>query len=387
MTLTADRLLEFNLFDIKKNDILEDIQLISNVISLHSFIVEMPAFPFVKDSILRDEIIRAVGSTTAIEGNQLTEEEIKAVFEKADKKYALQKAEQEVQNSREVYNFINEHVANNKNPDISLPFLRQIHTLTTRDIRHISNKPGHLRNDQVEFGVPKLPSLFPDQASVELAVNQFIEWYNGKSEGLDNHPVIRALLSHYYLTEIHPFFDGNGRTSRAVESYCLLSNDILHQHFFYVLANFWVKDKDRYLAELRDVRRTCNVTNFIKFGLKGLVEELSAIKDRVKRKVSVLMFSDYIHYLHRENKKVPNILTKRMVHFLEILVQIGITPYRDFISSPSVRALYSNVSISTRSRDIKKLSENRLINLIEKDGIMIIEANLEILQSLVYKVK
>jgi Fic family protein len=35
---------------------------------------------------------------------------------------------------------------------------------------------------------------------------------------LDAHPVIRALLAHFFLVTVHPFGDGNGRVSRLVEA-------------------------------------------------------------------------------------------------------------------------------------------------------------------------
>ena len=382
--LTADRLLQFNLLKFDSHDCLEMFQLRNKIAGLHSLIVEMPAFPNVPDRILRNELIRAVGSTTAIEGNTLSNEEISDAFAKADKNFTLQKLEQEVQNSREVYIFI----INNRDQidKLTLPLLRQIHNITTKNLPYISNKPGQLRNDQVKFGVPELPSLFPDQASVENAVNKFIEWYNDNNNSIDDDPVIKALLSHYYLTEIHPFFDGNGRTSRAIEAFCLLNKGVLHSHFFYTLANFWVRNRDMYLAELRDVRNTCNAANFVKFGLQGLIEELTYIKEKVKRKVSILMFTDYIHYLSREKKKAPHKVSSRMVNYLEILVEKGKVPLANFESSAPIRGLYSNKSTSTKTLDLKKLQENRLVKITQKNDQLFIEANLDILQGLEYRV-
>lgn len=386
MTLTADRLLQFDLFSFKTDGLLEMFQLSNRIAALHSIITEMPAFPKVPDIILRDELMRAVGSTTAIEGNTLTEDEIRAAFAKADKKFVLQKLEQEVQNSREAYEFIKKCVFENNIAELSVPIIRQIHNITTKNLPYISNKPGQLRNDQVKFGVPILPSLFPDQLSVEKALNSFIKWYNGKSNNVDDDPVIKALLSHYYLTEIHPFFDGNGRTARAIEAFCLLSKRVLHSHIFHILANFWIRNREKYLAELRDVRTTCNTTNFVKFGLRGLIEELEYIKEKIRRKVSILMFIDYVHYLERENKEVPHKVSKRMVHFLENLVSMGKTSLKDFVSSAPITALYSQVSNSTKTRDLQKLEKNELIKITQGKDKLFIEVNLDILQGLEYKI-
>ena len=99
------------------------------------------------------------------------------------------------------------------------------------------------------------------------------------------------------------------------------------------------------------------------------------------------MFNDYVNYLFREKKKKPHKLNKRMVLLLEVLVESGKMPLTGFVSKPSIRALYSEASLSTRTRDIKKLSENGLIDINEVDSKIEIEANLKILQGLVYNIR
>jgi Fic family protein len=386
LKLTSDKLIQFDLFNPRPQDILELLNLRNTISSLHSLIVELPAFPNVPDVILRNELAKAVGSTTAIEGNTLNQEEILTAFDKADKKFTLQKLEQEVQNSREVYEFIINNVASNNIYEMSVPLLRQIHNLTTKELPYIANKPGKFRNGQVEFGYPKMPSLFPDEASVETAVSAFVSWCNKKSSQIEDDPVIKALLAHYYLTEIHPFFDGNGRTSRAIEAFWLLSKKILHPHFFYILANYWVRNKNLYLDVLREIRQSSNAFNFVKMGMQGLIEELTFIKERMKIKISKLMFIDYVHFLHREKRKAPHKLTDRMVQVLELLSDTGRISYSRFISSTQINTLYRKISKSTRSRDFQKLRENNLIKLIETEDVMYIETNLDILQGLQYKI-
>ena len=47
----------------------------------------------------------------------------------------------------------------------------------------------------------------------------FINWINTPGKGLlSSNAITRSILAHYYLTEIHPFADGNGRTARAFEA-------------------------------------------------------------------------------------------------------------------------------------------------------------------------
>ena len=60
---------------------------------------------------------------------------------------------------------------------------------------------------------------------IDQLMQRFLLWLNS-NEAMTMHPVRLAALAHYKLVYIHPFVDGNGRTSR------LLMNLILMQHGF-----------------------------------------------------------------------------------------------------------------------------------------------------------
>lgn len=49
----------------------------------------------------------------------------------------------------------------------------------------------------------------------------YLEWLNSY-EAQNMHPVRYAALAHYKLVDIHPFADGNGRTSRLIMNLILL---------------------------------------------------------------------------------------------------------------------------------------------------------------------
>ncbi len=379
MSLTPREFLRFDLYKSDTEETMELLLLSMKVSSLNSYIVEIPSYPKLPRSILKNELLRAIGSTTAIEGNTLTEEEIQEAFEKADANTKLVRLEQEVQNSREAYLFIRDLVAQGEHVPMSVELIRQVHKITTKGIDHIANVPGKLRTGQVEFGHPPQPSLFPTEADVMEALQRFVSWCDTSDADL-----FTAIFSHYYLAEIHPFFDGNGRTVRAIEAFGFLSSGVLDPHLFFVLPNYCYRNRNEYLNSLRQVRMTGNLNGFLRFCLRGLVEELEGIKSRIKSKVTEVMFKDYVHYLFREKKKTPHNLTKRMVNLLELLVELRGLSLQDFFRSPLVRALYSSVSESTRSRDLKKLRENRLIVEETRGRETIIRPNLELMSSREY---
>lgn len=52
-------------------------------------------------------------------------------------------------------------------------------------------------------------------------MESYVEWLNSE-EAQSMHPVRYAALAHYKLVDIHPFVDGNGRTSRLIMNLILL---------------------------------------------------------------------------------------------------------------------------------------------------------------------
>lgn len=70
---------------------------------------------------------------------------------------------------------------------------------------------GMFRKEKVYVGshVP------PPHDDVPALMELFVHWLNSE-EALSMHPVQYAALAHYKLVDIHPFTDGNGRTSRLL---------------------------------------------------------------------------------------------------------------------------------------------------------------------------
>ncbi|MBU2019227.1 MAG: Fic family protein [Bacteroidetes bacterium] len=107
--------------------------------------------------------------------------------------------------------------------------LSKEHQLTERDVLQVhhlilksidSEMAGRYRNVQVMIKgsahTPPQPYLVPKQ------MEDYFIWYNQNKNRL--HPVLLAAEMHERLVTIHPFIDGNGRTSRLVMNFILLQN-------------------------------------------------------------------------------------------------------------------------------------------------------------------
>jgi Fic family protein len=393
MALTCEKLMEFNLVeDVEKSFntdlVIKFISTLNDIETIDKFIKDSPAFPGSTDKIMRNELVSIVGATLSIEGTVLDKDEIEESFKKAKGGEHLRRKEQEAENSRKVYIFIKDFVKRHKDGfAYSESLIKQIHSCFTCNMNYLSNVPGQYRSNFIAtFGYPRKESLCRTGTEIEEAMGKFVNWLNKKEDGLLSRNIfVKAIMAHYYLSEIHPFGDGNGRTARALEALILYAHGV-NEYCFWSLANFWSAHKDQYLSNLHDIRVTLNPTDFIIWGLDGYKDELTIIKGKVLKKVKQLMLSDYVHYLFRNKKHEKVKINHRIVDIVQLLISQGRIPINKFMSSPEVIALYRNASSSTRVRDFQKMAERDLIKIEKIENETFIEPNFQLLERLTYNV-
>lgn len=108
---------------------------------------------------------------------------------------------------------------------INASLVNRDYGITMKDILEVHKRVlGHV--DPIEGGEFRRTQVYvgghipPGPGDLTVLMNSFEEWLNSE-RALSMHPVKYAALAHYKLVHIHPFTDGNGRTSR------LLMNTIL----------------------------------------------------------------------------------------------------------------------------------------------------------------
>ena len=96
--------------------------------------------------------------------------------------------------------------------------IKDIHFLVLKSIE--KNNVGKYRDVEVRIsGSKHIPPAFFD---VPFKMQELINYYQLHKDEL--HPVILAADMHQILVGIHPFIDGNGRTSRLLMNFILLQN-------------------------------------------------------------------------------------------------------------------------------------------------------------------
>lgn len=124
---------------------------------------------------------------------------------------------------------------------------------------------GKLREYQIAISGSKF--MPPSPIEIPVLLNEFFRWYNRSKDKL--HAVELAALVHLKFVTIHPFGDGNGRTSR------LLMNFVLHKHGF-PLLNIHYENRRSYYTALERSQLKRNNAVFVQWFFKRYVKEYKA---------------------------------------------------------------------------------------------------------------
>jgi Fic family protein len=156
-------------------------------------------------------------TSNAIEGNSLDRAETLAVLKDGVTIGGKPlKDHLEAINHKKAIDYINEIFT--KVEPITQNGIKYIHSIVLRDIN--DRYAGRYRDvDVIIVGAKHMPPL-PDK--VPGLMSELSSWLVERQDKNDLHPVEFAALAHYKLVNIHPFIDGNGRTSRLLMNLILL---------------------------------------------------------------------------------------------------------------------------------------------------------------------
>ena len=173
-----------------------------------------PLDPAIVRNLREDLIVRWTYHSNAIEGNTLTLQETKVVLEGITIAGKSIREHLEALNHKNAILLLEDLVQ--KNEPLTEWTIKSLHQLILKGID--DDNAGRYRTVNVRIsGAEHLP---PDQVRVPELMEQFITWY--QTEAMALHPVERAARVHSDFVKIHPFVDGNGRTSRLLMNLELL---------------------------------------------------------------------------------------------------------------------------------------------------------------------
>ena len=358
-------------------------RLVARIEALAWLVAEIPLPPALRDEANRLNIVRAVRGTTGIEGANLTEGEVGDILAATSDSMpvlgaARAREESEARNAARVMDYIRDTLTADPDADLLEEHVREMHRLTTVDIDYPRNTPGAYRDVPVAAGDYQAPP----PGEVGDLMGRFFEWFP-ETRDRDLWPeCVRAVAAHFYLISIHPFGDGNGRTSRAAESFVLYRSGI-NSLGFYSLANFYYQHRPEYVEMLNRARfvhdngraEFIDLTEFVKFALGGLRDELEGVHTETLGFVRQLAFIDYAAQTLQLDERARAAVTERRLGLVRALARgpIEMAGLRNRWHPASL--LYGSATNKTLTRDINYLRDMDLIR-VEQGRVL---ANLELM--------
>ena len=165
-------------------------------------------------SLLNHVLIDWTYNSNAIEGNTLTISETKVVLEGMTVGGKTMREHLEVINHRDAITYLEEIVQ--KHERLTEWTIKSIHRLVLKGIQ--DDNAGVYRKENVLIGGASHRP--PDHVAVQELMERFVETV--ETEWSTIHPIERAARVHAEFVKIHPFIDGNGRTSRLLMNYELM---------------------------------------------------------------------------------------------------------------------------------------------------------------------
>jgi len=319
-----------------------------------------PLLPRTRDELHTVYLAKGVLATTAIEGNTLTEEQVRQQIEGT---LNLPKSKQylgrEVENILAACNELMRQIERGAPPPLSVDLIKHFNAqvLAALDVDEFI-APGEIRKHTVRVG----PYLPPPAEECHDLLQRLVNWLNEPLEFPD-HPlaagILKAIVAHLYIAWIHPFGDGNGRTARLVELYLLFASGA-PSAAVHLLSNHYNQTRSEYYRQLDRASRTGEVAPFVEYALQGFVDGLHEQLEYIRQQQIDVHWENFVYSVFRDDDTIVGKRRRNLVLDIgEKSEPVAHGAVR--LVSPRTAEAYANKQDRTIQRDIEELVRLELL--------------------------
>jgi Fic family protein len=150
-----------------------------------------------------------------------------------------------------------------KKRKLSIEFIKEINSIVMRSTGgNVSTISGNFDTSNGDLRLAQVyveKKYFPDFSKVPALLQQLVDYINNHIDKVKGDEIIKLSADiHYNLVNIHPFGDGNGRTSRLFMNYIQL----YHQE---PLIKIFTEDRAEYIDSLNQTEEQANPEIFRDF--------------------------------------------------------------------------------------------------------------------------
>ncbi len=261
-------------------------------------IAGVPLLPSVAQELHLLYLIKGVQGTTAIEGNTLSEEEIRRALDgelelPPSRKYL----KQEIDNVQKGCKFVWQCLAADPQLPLAVETLKRLNRIVLDGLKLDAGIcPGEIRGYSV--GVFRYRAAPAEDC--QFLLERLAAWLNGPDfDGGPQSPIataiIKAVIAHLYFAWIHPFGDGNGRTARLLEFYILLGSGV-PTPVAHLLSNHYNLTRSEYYRQLDEASRSGGrIMPFLRYAVQGLLDGLKGQIEKIRSSQIEIMWRYFVH--------------------------------------------------------------------------------------------
>lgn len=288
-------------------------------------------------SVIADALIDEAFNSSVIEGAFSTKRRTKEMIEKQ----LLPSNKSEIMIMNNYYALL--YIMDNLDRPLDEESILSIYRILTKDTLDKDDIVEKYRTDSVyvmDTKSNKITYTAPSYDKVQEMMNDLLNFINSNN---NYHPVIKACIIHFYFVYIHPFFDGNGRTARAVSYMYLLQNGYNFFKFFSI-SSVINEERNRYYDAIENTELyDSDMTYFIKYYSSMIVRSISKIKNNFRKEFGKRLIKDTL-------EKARIILDKRQTKIINSFITVD----KNFITIEEYRKRFK-ISYETARTDLLEL--------------------------------
>lgn len=271
--------------------------LLNNVVKVKNLINELndQKFPeLVLARFEKDSYALSAHASTSIEGNPIPLTDVRKLLKSAPAH--IRDTEREILNYNNALLYLDKLLINSK--PINNEIICETQSTVIAGLMDKKNV-GKYRTEPVVVNDPKkrvIAYLPPNAEDVLALMNELISYLNKEYDTLD--PLILAGIFHKQFVVIHPFMDGNGRTTRLVTKY-LLARMGLNTFRLFSFENYYNKNISKYFSSVGvfgdyyDIADTIDFTDWLIYFTDGIIDELLRVQKLLKSSASLNRLTEY----------------------------------------------------------------------------------------------
>lgn len=272
--------------------------------------------PYLGRTLVADALIDEAFNSSVIEGAFSTKKRTKEIISR--KLTPLNISEQMIYNNYQALEYILENIQTPLNENM----IHDIYKIITYKTLDPEDEEERYRSDTVivwDYASQKQIYEGPHFTVVPKMMEELIKFIHTED---DLHPIEKASILHFYFVYIHPFFDGNGRTARAISFAYLLQKGYDFFRFFSISTV--IKDqKIRYYKAIKDVEDYgSDLTYFIYFNTTMILESIMGVLKRLGKEYGRVILFHYLDkkgvFLVQRQKKCIQYLIKSELKYITI---------------------------------------------------------------------